>query len=168
VLVSGDPIGAELRCRAGVQNQRNKERHKMADTDDLAPARNGNGQTESKAAAPARAPRKTAAARRSTSTRARAARTEEDLEDQLDRLQDDVKAIMKSLGRMGNEKVNEAQGRAKSEYKNLVHAGEGMLENVQDEFSQVEKQIKDTIRQKPLTAVLSAVGVGFLIAVLTR
>jgi hypothetical protein len=49
-----------------------------------------------------------------------------------------------------------------------VQAGEGMLENVQDEFGQVEKQIKDTIRQKPLTAVLSAVGIGFLIAVLTR
>jgi ElaB/YqjD/DUF883 family membrane-anchored ribosome-binding protein len=138
----------------------------MADTDDMAPAR-GNG-TETASSSPARAPRKTAAARRGTSARSRAARSEEDLEDQIERLQDDVKAIMKSLQRMGAEKVTEGQARAKREYANLVQAGEGMLENVQDEFGQVEKQIKDTIRAKPLTAVLSAVGIGFLIAVLTR
>jgi ElaB/YqjD/DUF883 family membrane-anchored ribosome-binding protein len=143
------------------------ERHKMADTDDMAPARNGNGQS-TEAASPARAPRKTAAAKRATAARSRTARTEEDIEDQIERLQVDVKAIMKSLARMGNEKVGEGQARAKREYANLVQAGEGMLENVQDEFGQVEKQIKDTIRQKPLTAVLSAVGIGFLIAVLTR
>lgn len=142
----------------------------MADTDDMAPANNGNGHsTETHSASPARAPRKTAAARRSASTRSRAAaRTEEDIEDQIERLQDDVKAIMKSLQRMGNEKVKEGRAYAKSEYANLIQAGEGMLENVQDEFGQVEKQIKDTIRSKPLTAVLSAVGIGFLIAVLTR
>ena len=39
---------------------------------------------------------------------------------------------------------------------------------VTDEFEAVEKQIKDTIRARPLTAMASAIGIGFLLAVLTR
>ena len=136
----------------------------MASTEDMAPSRtNGNGETTTAARRPAR---KSAAARRTTATRSRA--RGDDIEQQVDRLQDDMKAIMKSLGRLGTEKVKEGQDYAKSGVSSLVHAGEGMLENVQDEFTQVEKQIKDTIRQRPLTAVLSAMGIGFLIAVLTR
>jgi hypothetical protein len=42
------------------------------------------------------------------------------------------------------------------------------MENAQDEFSAFEKQIKDTIREKPLTAVAGAMALGFLIAVITR
>jgi hypothetical protein len=43
-----------------------------------------------------------------------------------------------------------------------------MLESAQDEFSAFEKQIKDTIREKPLTAVAGAIALGFILAVVTR
>jgi ElaB/YqjD/DUF883 family membrane-anchored ribosome-binding protein len=147
-----------------LRQRKRKERHIMADTDDMAP---GTKSTAAATSPKAAARRRSAPARRTTASRARRA-VEPDLEDQVDRLQSDMKAIMKSLQRLGNEKVGEVQGRAKSEYANLLQTGEGMLDSVTDEFTQVERQIKDTIRQKPLTAVLSAVGIGFLIAVLTR
>lgn len=94
--------------------------------------------------------------------------TADKLEEQVARLQEDVKTILQTLARMGNDKVAEGQARAKREYSNIVHAGEGVIETVQGEFTELEKQVKDTIRQKPLMAVLGAMGIGFLIAVLTR
>jgi ElaB/YqjD/DUF883 family membrane-anchored ribosome-binding protein len=123
----------------------------MATTADMAPSRT--------AAARARGARKS-----NTS----GSRSEADLQKQIDELQADIKAIAGTLQKVGNEKVSEAQGRAKQEYKHLLQRGQSVMEEVQDEFGEVEKQIKDTIRQKPLTAVISAVGIGFLLAILTR
>jgi len=127
----------------------------MASTPDMAPARE---------AASARTPSRRSSGRRSTASRS----PEADLQKQIDQLQDDIKAIASSLGKVGNNKVAEAQGRAKVEYRNLMQAGQHVMDEVQDEFGQVERQIKDTIRQKPLTAVISAIGIGFLLAILTR
>ena len=78
------------------------------------------------------------------------------------------RAIAKSLTRLGEDKVKEAQRYAKGEYKNLLHQGQSVASDVTDEFEAVEKQIKDTIRARPLTAMASAIGIGFLLAVLTR
>jgi ElaB/YqjD/DUF883 family membrane-anchored ribosome-binding protein len=133
----------------------------MATTEDMAPTRN-----ESDAA-----PRRAATARsrsRSNGSTRRRARAEPDLEDQIDQLQDDVRAIAKTLTRMGEDKVKEARHYAKGEYKNLLHQGQSIAGDVTDEFEAVEKQIKDTIRARPLTAMASAIGIGFLLAVLTR
>ena len=113
------------------------------------------------------APLRAAQARRQRTTRRRA-RPEPELEDQIEQLQDDVRAIAKSLTRLGEDKVKEAQRYAKGEYKNLLHQGQSVASDVSDEFEAVEKQIKDTIRARPLTAMASAIGIGFLLAVLTR
>jgi ElaB/YqjD/DUF883 family membrane-anchored ribosome-binding protein len=128
------------------------ERHKMASTDETSPTSSSS----------------TSTARRTPATKTANGEGGDDLEAQVSRLQEDVKTILQTLTKMGTDKVAEGQSRAKREYSNLVHAGEDMIESVQDEFTQVEKQIKDVIRQKPLTAVLSAIGIGFIIAVLTR
>lgn len=128
----------------------------MATTEDLAPGR-------SEAATPRRA-----ATRSRTAAPRRRARAEPELEDQLETLQNDVRAIAKSLARMGQDKLTDAQRAAKGEYKNLLSQGQSVLGDVGDEFEAVEKQIKDTIRARPLTAMASAIGIGFLLAVLTR
>jgi ElaB/YqjD/DUF883 family membrane-anchored ribosome-binding protein len=93
---------------------------------------------------------------------------QEDLQNQIEQLRSDIKSIANTLQRMGSARATQAQGRARSEVRHLVDAGQQMVEDVSDEFGQVEKQIKDTIREKPLTAVISALGIGFLLAVLTR
>ena len=94
--------------------------------------------------------------------------TEADLRKEVDQLRNDIKNLAATLSKLGNEKVSEAQGRAKQEYRNLVQAGQSMVEDVSDEFTHVERQLKDTIRERPITAVLSAMGIGYLIALLTR
>jgi ElaB/YqjD/DUF883 family membrane-anchored ribosome-binding protein len=134
----------------------------MATTEDMAPTRSDASTTSTPRRAPARS-----RARGNGGTRRRA-RPEPDLEDQIEQLQDDVRAIAKSLTRLGEDKVKEAQRYAKGEYKNLLHQGQSIAGDVTDEFEAVEKQVKDTIRARPLTAMASAIGIGFLLAVLTR
>ena len=104
----------------------------------------------------------------SRSSRARSQSRDEALEAQIARLQTDLKSIATTITGMADEKVSEARGTAKTEVRNLVRQGQHAVEDIQDEFGHVEKQIKDTIRQKPLTAVIGAVAVGFVLALLTR
>ena len=102
-------------------------------------------------------------ARRATS-RAKA----DDLEAQVSKLQDDIKSIAQTLTRMGENKVGEVRGMAKNRAAEIKGKGEELIESAQDEFGAFERQIKDTIREKPLTAVAGALALGFLIAVITR
>lgn len=93
---------------------------------------------------------------------------EEALQEQISRLQADLKSIAATIAGMADEKVGEARGVAKHEVKNLVQQGQQTVGELTDEFSHVQKQVKDTIRERPLTAVLGALAAGFVIALLTR
>lgn len=115
--------------------------------------------------APGRTP---AAARASRASRATNKAREAQLEDQVSQLQDDIKAIAATLARLSNEKVNEVRDVAKGEVRHLQRQGQHIVDDVQDQASAMEKQLKDTIREKPLTAVASAVGIGFILALLSR
>ncbi|MGV8953747.1 MAG: DUF883 family protein [Cypionkella sp.] len=122
----------------------------MSTTPDLAPTRT-----------PAPAARR-AANRASTSVK------EAQLEDQVAALQADLKAIAATLAKLGNDKVSEARDVAKSEARHLQRQGQHVIEDVQDQAGALEQQLKDTIREKPLTAVASAIGIGFVLALLSR
>lgn len=130
----------------------------MADTEQMAPSR------------PANSARRAAANGAGTATRARrSARAKtDDLEAEVAKLQADLKSITQTLGRMGEHKVDEVRGMAKSRAAEIRGKGEELIESAQDEFSAFERQIKDTIREKPLTAVAGAVALGFILAVITR
>ncbi|MNL34821.1 hypothetical protein D3C87_1568130 [compost metagenome] len=127
----------------------------MANTTDLAPGRT----TSSRAADSSPTAR---------ASRASAKVREAQLEDQISQLQNDLKAIAATLARLSNDKVSEVKAVAKSEAHHLQRQAEHVVEDVQDQASALEKQLKDTIREKPLTAVASAVGIGFILALLSR
>jgi ElaB/YqjD/DUF883 family membrane-anchored ribosome-binding protein len=95
-------------------------------------------------------------------------RREDDLSEQIQQLQADLKSIAATLANLAEDKVNEAQSMARREVKNLAKSGQHAVEDVQDEFGALEKQIKDTIREKPLTAVAGAIALGFILAVVSR
>ena len=120
----------------------------MATTSDLAPSR-----------------RKASDTGRSTAT---AKSREDQLEDQISQLQADLKAIASTLAKLSGEKVNEVRDVARGEVRHLQRQGQHMVEDVQDKASDMERQLKQTIREKPLTAVASAVGIGFILALLSR
>jgi ElaB/YqjD/DUF883 family membrane-anchored ribosome-binding protein len=72
------------------------------------------------------------------------------------------------LARLSNDKVSEVREVAKGEVRQLQRQGQHVIDDVQEQASVMEKQLKDTIREKPLTAVASAVGIGFILALLSR
>jgi len=129
----------------------------MASTPDMAPNR---AASKTPARRAANGPRR-AAARQSQSR-------EDELSAQVQQLQTDLKSIAATLASLAEDKVNDAQKLAKREVKNLARTGQSAVEDVQDEFGQLEKQIKDTIREKPLTAVAGAIALGFVLAVVSR
>ena len=90
------------------------------------------------------------------------------LEDQIARLQDDLKSIAASITSLAEDKVSDARGTAKREARHLMRASQHAVDEVTDEFGHMEKQIKDTIREKPLTAVAGAIALGFILAVISR
>ena len=115
----------------------------MASTSDLAPERS-----------------KTSRSRASTKPR------EDQLEDQIAQLQTDLKAIAATLTKLSTDKVNEA--RDTDEARNMQRQGQHVIDEVQDQAGAMEQQLKDTIREKPLTAVASAIGIGYILALLSR
>lgn len=130
----------------------------MANTTDMAPGRT----------TPAAPPRSTRASGNARASAAAGKVREAQLEEQVSKLQDDIKAIAATLARLSNEKVNEVRDVAKSEARHLQRQGQHVVDDVQEQASALEQQLKDTIREKPLTAVASAVGIGFILALLSR
>jgi len=95
-------------------------------------------------------------------------RSEETLEDQVAKLQDDIRAIGVSLAKLSDDKVSEARSAAKTQYKSLVKSGRHVVDDLGDQMNAYEGQITEAIRERPLTAIAGAIGVGFLIALLSR
>jgi ElaB/YqjD/DUF883 family membrane-anchored ribosome-binding protein len=93
---------------------------------------------------------------------------EERLEDQVSQLQSDLKGIASTLAKLTGDKVSEVRDLAKSEARHLQRQGQHVVEDVQVHASAMEQSLKETIREKPLTAVASAAGIGFILALLTR
>lgn len=124
----------------------------MASTPDLAPSR----------------PRKTGATGTAEGSTTAASAGDEPIEAQVARLQDDIKAIAASLARLSGDKVSEVRDTARHEYRQLVRSGQQVVEGINDQASVMERQLKDVIREKPFTAVASALGIGYLLAILSR
>lgn len=93
---------------------------------------------------------------------------EQELEAQVAQLQSDLKSITETLRKLTGEKAGEVRDIAEAELRHLKRRGQHMVEEAQDQASEYEQQLKDTIREKPLTAVATALGIGFVLALLTR
>src|SRR6185437_16192675 len=106
--------------------------------------------------------------RRAAAARVSAARTEDRLEDQISRLQEEIKAIGGSLARLTDEKISEARGNAQAQYRSAVKSGKNVVDELSEQVNSYEGQLVEAIREEPLTAVAGAIGVGFLIALLSR
>jgi ElaB/YqjD/DUF883 family membrane-anchored ribosome-binding protein len=120
----------------------------MASTTDMAPT-----------------PRKTTG---STNQRGSDKSREQDLEAQVAQLQSDLKSIGETLKKLTGDKAGEVRDIAETEFRQLKRRGQNLVEEAQDQAGEYEKQLKDTIREKPLTAVATALGIGFVLALITR
>lgn len=130
----------------------------MASTSDMAPA------TTTRKSGSASSFNSNSTASSTASDKAR----EQELEAQISQLRDDLKAVTETLRKLTGEKAGEVRDLAETELRQLKRRGMHMLEDAQDQAGEYERQLKDTIREKPLTAVATALGIGFVLALLTR
>jgi len=126
----------------------------MATTTDMAPTRTNSS-------------RRSAAAGTSARRATRKSR-EDQLGSQVQQLQTDIKSITETLSQLAEARVGEVKSMAKREVRNAASTGMQAVEEVQDEFAHLEKQLKDTIRDRPLTAVAGAIALGFVLAIVSR
>lgn len=115
----------------------------------------------------ATAPRAAASGR--TSRRGNGAKaTPEDLEAEIARLREDVARLAEQLARTGEHSYSAAV-RAASEGAEQIRArGEAAVDALRSNASDIEKQVSDAVREKPITALAIATGIGYLLAVLRR
>jgi ElaB/YqjD/DUF883 family membrane-anchored ribosome-binding protein len=91
-----------------------------------------------------------------------------ELKEQISKLQSDIMAISATLQRLTGEKIAEAQKTASGQYEQAMRQGRHMFEDVTDQATELERSLKHTIREKPLTAVATALGIGYVLALLSR
>jgi ElaB/YqjD/DUF883 family membrane-anchored ribosome-binding protein len=106
--------------------------------------------------------------RRRRAPAAAATSSEERLEEQIGRLQEEIKAIGGTLAKLTDEKLKEARSTARTQYRSAVQSGQNVVDELSEQGSSYESQLTEAIRERPLTAVAGAIGVGFLIALLSR
>lgn len=130
----------------------------MSTTPDMAPARRKSSASETSSASGA------SAAMGASLDKSR----EDELEAQVAQLRSDLQAIGETLKKLTTEKASEAKDLAQTELSHLKRKGEHLVADAQNQAEEYEQQLKDTIREKPLTAVATALGIGFVLALVTR
>lgn len=94
--------------------------------------------------------------------------TTDDLQSQVEQLREDIAAIAATLGNIGSQTVRDAKRTAKATYKSAYIQGEDVVGDLKNKAQDVEAQLTDTIRERPLASIATAVGVGYLLALLSR
>lgn len=117
------------------------------------------------AATPDMAPNST---RKSEAALSNAPGSSESIEAQIARLQDDIKAIAATVTRLSSDKVSEVRGTAEGQVRHAVAQGRHAIDDMTDQAGALEQSLKETIREKPLTAVATALGIGFVLALMSR
>jgi ElaB/YqjD/DUF883 family membrane-anchored ribosome-binding protein len=91
-----------------------------------------------------------------------------DLEADIQQLKADIEKLTKQLAKTGEHGYGAARRAAAEGVEQLRAQGEAAFENVRGSAQDIEAQIIASVREKPVTSLAIAAGVGFLFALLTR
>ncbi|MDR6433970.1 DNA gyrase subunit B [Brucella pseudogrignonensis] len=94
--------------------------------------------------------------------------TTEDLQAQVEQLKEDIAAIAATLTNLGSQTVRDAKRTAKDTYRSAYVQGEDVVDDLKNKAQDVEAQLTETIRARPIASLATAVGVGYLLALLSR
>lgn len=86
------------------------------------------------------------------------------LDGEIAALREDVAAITATLGDIVKYRTNEAKTEATKIRRKVEKEGEEALEQVSDSFQAAESELKSVIREKPISSVLIAAGIGYVIS----
>jgi ElaB/YqjD/DUF883 family membrane-anchored ribosome-binding protein len=94
--------------------------------------------------------------------------TSQDLEADIAQLKADLAKLAKQLQVTGEHSYGTARRVASEGVGQLRAQSEAAMEKVRSNANDLEAQLAASVREKPLTALGIAAGVGFLLALMTR
>ena len=105
---------------------------------------------------------------KSTRSNGNANQVVDDIAERTARIREDLAALGEALGGAASVQSGVAREAAEHKIEELIRSGEKMLAEVSDQYSRTEKQVSNTVREKPFQAVGVALAAGFLAAFLMR
>ncbi len=91
-----------------------------------------------------------------------------DLEAELAQLREDVARLTDQLARTGGHTLSAARRAATEGAEQLRARGEEAVDALKSNAGDIERQVTDAVREKPLTSLAIAAGIGFFFALLSR
>lgn len=92
----------------------------------------------------------------------------QDLEAEIAKLRAEMAALADQIGKTRDSSVSAARKAASEGLEQMKVQGEAAMEDFKANARDVEQQLTETVREKPITSLAIAAGVGFLFAVLMR
>ncbi|RWA67198.1 DUF883 domain-containing protein [Mesorhizobium sp. M1C.F.Ca.ET.193.01.1.1] len=91
-----------------------------------------------------------------------------DLEADIQQLRADIEELTKQLAKTGEHGYGAARRAAAEGVEQLRTQGEAAFESMRGSAHDIEAQLVASVREKPVTSLAIAAGVGFLFALLSR
>ncbi|MEP6564375.1 MAG: hypothetical protein ABJB10_04505 [Mesorhizobium sp.] len=91
-----------------------------------------------------------------------------DLEADIKQLKADIEKLTKQLAKTGEHGYGTARRAATEGVEQLRAQGEAAFDNLRSNAKDIETQMMASVREKPVTSLAIAAGVGFLFALLAR
>ncbi len=95
-------------------------------------------------------------------------KTAPDLEADIKQLKADIEALAKQLATTGEHGYGTARRAAAQGAEQLRSQGEAAVEALRANASDIEERLMASVREKPVTSLAIAAGLGFLVALLAR
>ena len=95
-------------------------------------------------------------------------RSASDLEADIKLLKADIEKLTKQLAATGQHGYGTARRAATEGVEQLRVQGEAAMESLKTNARDLEEQVLANVREKPVTSLAIAAGVGFLFALLSR
>jgi ElaB/YqjD/DUF883 family membrane-anchored ribosome-binding protein len=95
-------------------------------------------------------------------------RGSDDLERQFQIIRDDITTLTRLLREIGEAKAGETRDSAMAEATELLERSRAALDEGRMKARQATATVEDYIKEKPVQSALMALGVGFLIGLVTR
>lgn len=92
----------------------------------------------------------------------------EDLERQFQIIRDDITTLTRLLREIGDAKAGETREAALAEATQLLERSQAALDEGRLKARQAKASVEDYIKENPVQSALMALGVGFLIGLVTR
>ena len=94
--------------------------------------------------------------------------SQDGLEAEVARLKEDIAALREQLSTTGEHSIAAARRAAAEGAEQLRMKGEAAMDSLKTNADDIERQGTEAVREKPITALAIAAGVGFFLALLTR